>query len=196
MSIDPNRKQWNSTLRPKSLKRLEAERNGTYVPKPMRPRKKPLSLKEAMDRFNIVTAVMLGEPKKIKAKKYRKPIKKRAALRPGEQSQVDFFKELAGKREFVSEISGKPLFELPDEHTEAEFKHWVSQFSHLLNKGHYKAYKKVEVNIVFKTPAEHELWEKYKERVVEHCEPRYRKAWQRIVDRFIQLRNHANGITA
>lgn len=177
--------RFNSTIPTKSAKRLEAERNGTY--KKPRVFKKP-KLKEVMKRFNVVTAKMLGEPKK------RKPIKKRRALRSGEQSQVEFFKELAGKQEFVSEISGEPLFELPDEPTEAEFKHWVSQFSHLLNKGHYKAYKKVEINIVFKTPEEHELWEKYKERVVEHCEPQYVKAWQRIVDRFIQLRNHANNV--
>jgi hypothetical protein len=189
MSADPNRKAWNSTLRPVALRKIGQ-------PKPMRQRKKPLSLKEVTERFNIITAAALGEPRKIKAKKYRNAIKKRRALRPGEQSQVDFFKELAAKREFVSEISGEPLFELPDEPTEAEFKHWVSQFSHLLNKGHYKAYKKAEINIVFKTPEEHELWEKYKERVVDHCEPQYKAAWQRIVDRFIQLRNHANGITA
>lgn len=140
---------------------------------------------------------LLGEKKIQRASSFTakpRPMRKRAKLKPGEESQVALFKRIIAERGAFSEVSGDPLFELPDDPSEAEFRHWVSQFSHILNKGHHRAFKKREDNIILKTPEEHALWELHKERVVDHCEPHLRHAWKWVVGIHERLKQEADGI--
>lgn len=177
MSIDPNRKAFNSTLRPKSLKRIEAERNGTYVPKPMRQRKKPLSLKEVKERFNIITAAALGEPKKIKAKKYRKPIAKRSKTNNG---WWDVALEIWAEREHRCAVTGAMLGDEP----------LPIFFSHLLPRSTYRLYKRDKRNIILKSPDTHRRWHKYGPEVLKAY-----PEWKVVTGTYFMLRDEANGLS-
>ena len=149
--------------------------------------KKP-TLEEVQAKYKLVKGSEVPEPQR------QKRIRPRAKKKHGQKSQIEVFREVWEMLPHISEVSGEPLFELPDDPSAVEIKHWLSQFSHLLNKGTYKKFKHRIDNIRLKTPAEHDLWEKFKERVVDHCDPDHRIGWQRIVDAFIILRNEANGI--
>ena len=120
-------------------------------------------------------------------------MKKRRALRPGEQSQLAVFYEIWAERPHVSEVSGLPLVDPPEDRTdEAGMKAWLSQFSHLLPKGAYRKYKKDKGNIILKTAGEHALWEKHKGRVTAHCDPRWVHGWTRITNLYVSLYREAN----
>jgi len=179
MSIDPNRKAFNSTLRPKSLKRIEAERNGTYVPKPMRQRKKPLSLKEVKERFNIITAAALGEPKKIKAKKYRKPIAKRSKTNNGWYNWA--VEKVWNVRPHRCEVCRTPL---GDEERPAPI-----VFSHLLPRSTYRKYKCDERNIVLKCAYCHTLWHDRGPTILA-----MENGWRDTCNLYFMLRDEANGL--
>ena len=127
------------------------------------PRKKPLKRVAIKRKPKGTSSIdrLLGEGLISKAStfKSRPKIRKRAKKRPGEQTQIELFKEIWSERDHVSEISGLPLVEMPDDWTDRDaVRAWVSQFSHLLNKGHYRKYKSVKRNIRLWLAGEHELW--------------------------------------
>lgn len=181
--MDPNRKQWNSSLRPKSLKRIEAERNGTYkkpVPKPMRPRKKPLSLKEVKQRFNIVTAAMLGDKPKVKATKYRKPIAKRAKTNNGWYNWA--VEKVWNVRPHRCEVCRTPL---GDEERPEPF-----VFSHLLPRQTYRRYKTDARNIALKCLACHNKWHDQGPEKLKSL-----PEWKAVCERYFDLRDEANNVS-
>lgn len=175
-----DRKQHNSTLRPRSLRRQREIAAGTWKPKP---------------RKAIVT-------KRSTLKKKRKPIRKRAALKPGQESQVAFFRGIWKERPHVSEISGLPLIPMPDDWTdEAHVRAWLAQFSHVLPKGAYRRFKDRKDNILLKTGQEHEFWEKNKGHAREafFLTPHHKRigtmiGWVRCDDLYHRLRDEANGV--
>jgi len=136
--------------------------------------------------------------------KPRKRMRPRAKLKSGQQSQVAFFLEIWSEREHVSEISGLPLIDTPDDwEDEAHVKAWLSQFSHVLAKGQYRRFKDRKDNILLKTAAEHEFWEKNKpnarnayvatpdaKRVGTH------DGWMMCDRLYIRLRDEANNVAS
>jgi len=135
--------------------------------------------------------------------KPRKKLKARAKLKPGQQTQVEFFRIIWQEREHVSEISGLSLIPMPDDwEDEAHVRAWLSQFSHTLPKGAYPRYKARKDNIVLMTGSEHEFWEKNKGRAATaYLDTPVSKrvgwyaGWALCDRRYILLRDDANGIT-
>lgn len=159
------------------------------------PRKKPLK-RTAIKRVPKGAATiekMLGEGLISKAsclQRKQKPIRKRRPKKPGEQTQIELFKEIWDERPHVSEISGIDLIEMPDDWTDRDtVRAWVSQFSHLLNKGHYKKYKSVKRNIVLKALAEHAEWHRFGPGVLA-----FDPLWKKTCDLYYELRDEANNV--
>ena len=123
---------------------------GLRAKKPMIRKKKP-SLEELQ---------ASGLVQKASTLKPKKKMRKRAPKKPGEISQIEFFMGIWNERPHVSEISGLPLVDPPDDWEDAAaVRAWLSQASHILPKGSYKKMKYDPRNVVLKTAHEHELWE-------------------------------------
>ncbi len=134
--------------------------------------------------------------------KPRQRLKPRAPRKPGQQSQVDFFKEIWQERKHVSEISGLPLIPMPDDwEDEAHVRAWLGQFSHILPKGAYLKYKERKDNILLKTLPEHEFWEKNKGRAAlaylkekpSKCVGAY-QGWRKCDSLYLVLKHEANKV--
>lgn len=165
MSIDPNRRQWNSSLRPKSLKRIAEEKSGVRKPATKKP-----TLEEVTKRFGIVRAALLGEPKK------RKPIRKRAKNNPG---WWDIALEIWAIRPHVCEVCRRELGDEPI----------PIYFSHLLPRGSYSKYKRDPGNIILKCAAHHKQWhEMGPEYLTDHWE------WAGVCEKYYELRDEANNV--
>lgn len=128
-----------------------------------------------------------------------KPIRKRSKKKPGQQTQVELFREIFAERPHVSEISGLPLVEMPeDARDEKGMKAWLSQFSHLLPKGTYRRMKSNKRNIVLKTKVEHDLWGKYGPHWIRmninKLPPTTREGWRMCCALYYELRDIANGL--
>lgn len=146
---------------------------------------------------------LLGEGKVFKAstmKPSQKPIRKRAKKKPGQQTQIELFKEIWNERPHVSEVSGVDLVEMPDDWSDKnQVTAWISQFSHLLNKGHYRKYKSDKRNIKLKTAQEHALWEEFLPAAVmsmaRERSIRDYAGWMEICLCYFDLKDEANGLT-
>lgn len=169
--MDPNAKRYNSTVRSKSLKRQEAERLGLH---PKKPRVLKPKLKEVMKRFNVVTAKMLGEPKK------RKPIKKRSANNTGWYNWA--VEKVWKVRPHRCEVCNAPL---GDEERPAPI-----VFSHLLPRKTYRRYKCDERNVVLKCPYCHNMWHERGPTMLA-----MENGWRNTCNLYFMLRDEANGIT-
>ena len=169
---------------------------------PLPPRKNPLkrSAIKRVPKGATTIERMLGEGLISKAsslQRKQKPIRKRAKKKPGEQTQIELFKEIWNERPHVSEVSGIDLIEMPDDWTDRDaVRAWVSQFSHILNKGHYKKYKSVKRNIVLKTIHEHKLWGDLGPAVIlDHVQHGLMPVcWKMPCDLYYALRDEANGV--
>jgi hypothetical protein len=147
-------------------------------------------------------AELLASGKVVKAsslKPRQAPIRKRAKKKPGQQTQIELFKEIWNERPHVSEVSGEDLIPMPDDWRDRDaVRAWVSQFSHLLNKGHYSKYKSDKRNIKLKTIQEHALWEEYLPSAVmsmaRERELPHHLGWMEICFCYFDLKNEANGV--
>lgn len=131
MTFDPNRKAYNSTLRPVALRKAAS------------PKQKKPSLKDVKRKFGIVTAAMLGEKKK------RKPMPTRTGTKHKGWWNVAL--EIWAEREHRCAVTGVSLGDVPQ----------PSFFSHLLPRFTYPDFKRDKRNIVLKSPSMHAIWHKY-----------------------------------
>lgn len=159
MNHDPNRKAYNSTLRPVALRKAAS------------PKQKKPSLKDVKRKFGIVTAAMLGEPKKK-----RKPMPKKNA---GNAGWWDMALEIWAQREHRCAVSGVTLGDDPQ----------PSFFSHLLPRSTYPDFKRDKRNIVLNSPSMHAIWHKYGPEVLKAY-----PEWRKTCDLYFKLRDEANGI--
>lgn len=163
---DPDRKAWNSTLRPVAKRKIG-------LPKKPRVFKKP-KLKEVVKRFGIVTAAMLGEPKK------RKPIPKRSKTNTGwYQWAID---NVWSKREHQCEVCNAPL---GDDERPAPI-----VFSHLLPRKTYRRYKCDIHNVFLKCADCHNEWHDQGPEKLSA-----RREWANVCRAYYFLRDEANGLT-
>ena len=138
---------------------------------PLRP-KKPLSRKkpslaEVTERFNIVTAALLGPPK-------RKPMKK--VRKPSGQKQV--FERIWNSRPHKCEVCDATILQPAP---------W--NFSHLLPKGAYPEYKLDERNVVLKCKGCHDKWHSMGPKNLIPL-----KQWMMVCAKYFKLKREANGI--
>lgn len=134
-------------------------------------RKKP-SLAEVTERFNIVTAALLGPPK-------RKPMKK--VRKPSGQKQV--FERIWNSRPHKCFVSGVTIHEPT-----------ASVFSHVLPKGMYPDYKLDERNIVLLTPRHHDLWHNAGKEALIRGDYGYDWGWKALFDLYDELKREAHAI--
>lgn len=82
----------------------------------------------------------------------RKGKKKKKQYRRQPTGELEVFMQIWKDRPHVSEVSGKPL--LPIGHPD-----WIKQFSHILSKGAFPAFRLYKDNIKLVLPDEHQQWE-------------------------------------
>lgn len=155
-------------------------------------RKTPLRAKKPLNR--AVAGLVSKMPALKRASSLDKPKerKKRKPLRAKPTGQLKVFREIWEEREHVSEVSGAPLVDLPDNPKEEpeQMTAWVRQFSHLLPKGSYRRYRLDKRNIVLKTAEEHDLWHELGPE-----ELMFSPGWAEVCDRYFELKREANGVT-
>jgi len=167
--MNPDRKGWNSSLRP-------VAKNKIGKPKKPPVRRKP-SLEEVQKWFKVVTAAMLGE-------KPRKPMKKRAANNEG---WIDVARAIWDDpaNEHKCEVCDAPLGDVFNR----------IFYHHLLHRGTYRKMKRRPENLAQVCPDHHQAAHDYgvenlAEEGVEH-----RRGWMLLATRLVALRNEANNIT-
>ena len=156
------------------LRRTPLKRSPLRPKKPLS-RKKP-SLAEVTERFNIVTAALLGPPK-------RKPMKKRS---PGNKGWVDVAKAK------WDDPGNDHCCEVCDKHLGENFS--ASFYHHLLHRGSYRKMARRPDNLAQVCVHHHEMAHTYGVENLAAFIAEHRRGWTLLATRIVSLRNEAHGI--